>query len=240
MYKYELHLATSDFAVGDRAGITAEEAVEKYIEAGYDGVVLTNQWGYKIYNEYEPLEAAEGFLSAYEKFKSAAGKDLRVFMGAEITMARCTNDYLFYGIDEDFINNFDPHSVYIDPMYEMFAYFHKRSDVLIYQAHPFLPWGRNVQTEYLEVPNIRPHEYCIDGLQVYNGSKADRCNNEIAFDWALHYNAGMISGSDIFDKNGTIDGGIVTEQPIENNEQLVSVLKNREYKLICGGETVNV
>ena len=92
MYKYELHLATSDFAVGDRAGITAEEAVEKYIEAGYDGVVLTNQWGYKIYNEYEPLEAAEGFLSAYEKFKSAAGKDLRVFMGAEITMARCTND----------------------------------------------------------------------------------------------------------------------------------------------------
>ena len=241
MYKYDLHSLTADFTYSGRSDISAEETVEAHIAAGYRGMVLTNPWGKKVFSDAahegkEIKQLAEEFLSAYEKLKTAAGNSLDVFMGAEATV-ECANGYfLLYGITPEFLFDYNPSRADRDWFSEFASYIHSRDDVLLYQAAPFAPGS--IVVEFSEKDK---HPECTaDGFEVYNHRRADICCNHFAADRAEYFDLGCVSGSDLSYSGGSLGGGIATDVPITSNTELVSVLRNREYRLIKEEKIENV
>ena len=238
MYKYDLHALTADFTYGGRADISAEEAVEAHINAGYSGLVLTNPWGKKIFSDpshegKDIKQLAEEFLAAYEKIKTAAGNALDIFLGAEATVECANGNFLLYGITPEFLLEYEPDRADKDWFSDFASYVHSRGDVLIYQATPFAPWS--VVVDFSE----EKKERMADGLEVYNHRRADICCNHFAAARAAHYGVGAVSGSDLSYTGGGIGGGILTEEPIASNADLVAVLKNRKY-FLASEENKNV
>jgi len=68
-------------------------------------------------------------------------------------------------------------------------------------------------------------------MEVYNGG-TEKFRNEMAREFAGHYGLAMTSGSDIHGMNRLAKGGIMTERRIQTPEELVSVLRSGEYRLI--------
>ncbi|MBR6557541.1 MAG: hypothetical protein IKT70_00860 [Clostridia bacterium] len=246
MYKYELHLSTKDFAPKYSDAPSAEEVVENYLKAGYSGIVLTNPWGYQPFKRSDyiyksPKQLTEEYLEGYYKLKNVAGKELDVFLGAEVTFKHCTNEYLVYGLTPEKLAEFDLSGIYsLKKIPDIFARIHALGDVLIYQAHPFMPYSRVVEEVYQLRPAVRPLEQRIDGMEVYIAKDEEKANHFLTKKWARDYNTPTISGSGYSSVGDRIAGGIATEEKIKDNSDLVKILSNEEYKLISGGEIQNV
>ena len=74
----------------------------------------------------------------------------------------------------------------------------------------------------------------IDGLEVCNLNARHDSRNDIAALWAEKFSLIPTSGGD-YHRRGDIEngGGIITDVEIKSGEQLVSVLRSGEYKIIC-------
>ena len=92
-------------------------------------------------------------------------------------------------------------------------------DVCVVQAHPF--------RDGMTVTNPKG----LFGLEVYNGG-TEHFRNEIARQFADHYELAMTSGSDVHGMDRLAKGGIVTAKKINTSEDLIAVLRNGEYSLI--------
>ena len=108
-YKYELHVHTSEC---DRyALLSARELVHLYKEAGYDGMVITDHYIEYFYKNWFPDEL-EGltheqqvtrWLKGFRTAKEEGDKiGFVVLPGAEVRFNGYPNDYLIYGIRDDF------------------------------------------------------------------------------------------------------------------------------------------
>jgi hypothetical protein len=54
--------------------------------------------------------------------------------------------------------------------------------------------------------------------------------------WAEHYDLTPTSGSDLHTEDMMISGGIETAEPITSNEQLIEVLRSRNYSILRRSE----
>ena len=90
------------------------------------------------------------------------------------------------------------------------------------QAHPF----RDKMT--VESPS------CLFGIEVHNGG-TDAFRNGMARSFAEHYKKAMLSGSDFHKAEHLARGGIVTEREVRTPRDLVAVLRDDGYSLICDG-----
>jgi hypothetical protein len=95
----------------------------------------------------------------------------------------------------------------------------KERGYLVFQAHPFRPGIRRCN------PNF------IDGVEVYNG-KTDKPSNDKALAWAEENNKLKCSGSDFHIVDNLAKGGIITEQKINNNNDLLQVLKAQKFTIV--------
>ena len=72
-YKYELHCHTG--AVSRCGRVEPEKIVEMYVEAGYNGIVVTDHYSpmtFPIHRLACPQKAADFYLSGYRRMKAAA------------------------------------------------------------------------------------------------------------------------------------------------------------------------
>ena len=99
-----------------------------------------------------------------------------------------------------------------------------RKDYILVQAHPFRD---NIE--------LAPLEY-IDGIEIFNGCHDEVSRNEKAEEYGMSTNKILTSGSDFHNLEDLARGGIVTTEEIKDINQLVKVLKNREYKVIKDGK----
>lgn len=90
---------------------------------------------------------------------------------------------------------------------------------LVFQAHPFRPYILRCNPNY------------IDGVEIYNG-KTPKNENDKAYEWAKKNNKLMVSGSDFHTKAHIGRGGIITEEKITNNADLLRVLKSQNFEMI--------
>jgi predicted metal-dependent phosphoesterase TrpH len=227
-YKTELHCHKGE--VSDCATETAEFIADRYAQCGYSSVVITNHLSIFTFDgsrhKYSGGDSWEEkiayFMNGVDVMKKAAAGRFNVLWGVEL---RCEpdggNDYLIYGVDVDFLLNY-PDILYT-PIYQVAERVHEVGG-LIYQAHPFRN-GMRVK---------KPVGF--DGVEVYNGHVGHDSRNPIAMLWAETYGLKKISGSDFHHAYQTPTGGIITEEPIFNNKQLVSVLKNGNYTPLHAGE----
>ena len=105
-YKYELHCHTG--AVSRCGRVEPEKIVEMYVEAGYNGIVVTDHYSpmtFPIHRLACPQKAADFYLSGYRRMKAAAPAGFTVLLGMELRHYWTANDYLIYGVTEAFIKN---------------------------------------------------------------------------------------------------------------------------------------
>ena len=117
-YKLELHAHSKSVSA---CSSTPEEMVAQlYIDAGYDGIVLSNHYSSYTLHHFLKGESFEAnvntYIDAARKVREAAKGKLDVILGCEIHIADSSNDYLLFGFDEDFLYNEEILSYNIDKL----------------------------------------------------------------------------------------------------------------------------
>lgn len=218
-YKYELHCHTGE--VSTCADAPAAQTVEKYKNAGYDGIVITDHFSgltFPPHSYFNHKMNAEHYLKGYKAALDAVGDDFTVLLGMEIRFLFTPNDYLVYGIEEDFIKNsgnflFDNQKTLYKKV--------KSAGAILVQAHPFRGYVRRANPQFL------------DGVEVHNGKTKNPVENEKSLLWARKEGLSILtSGSDYHHPDSKISGGIETEEKIRTNSDLLRILRSGEYNLI--------
>ena len=222
-FKTELHCHNCLVSACGR--ITPEETVEKYLAAGYTTLVVTDHISRDTYasgnyrGEPDWDAKVDFFLRSYNALKAAAKGKLHILLGAEVRVdSHAAADYLIYGVTEEFLRSHSClHSYHLTDLSRIV----REAGLIFVQAHPF----RNHMV-------VTPPAL-LDGIEVYNGSTGHspfRCT--IADEWASYYGLIPTSGSDLHRASGVISGGIETNEPITSNEQLLQVLRSRDYRIL--------
>lgn len=217
-YKYELHCHTSD--VSRCASTSAADAVKLYADAGYDGIVITDHYSPQTFvgaEAFVPQNYVEKYTRGYKNALDAAPEGFTVLLGMELRYFFTANDYLAYGVTEQFLrDNGNLMALYPRRFYKLAH----ENGLLVVQAHPFRGYIYRANPKYL------------DGCEVCNG-KDSKEENDKAMKWFGDNNMEiMTGGSDFHHATNRALSGIITERRIETNDDLLEVLRNREFELI--------
>ena len=225
-FKTEMHCHTRTSS--PCAGATPEETVQKYIEYGYSTIVVTEHLNQYVFNRYDssmsPREKMELWLEGYRKMKEAAGDKINILLGAEISFPNTNGtDFLIYGPTEEFFLN-NPDMIDHDRWWNC-ALVHNNGN-MIFQSHPFRFGMMLCET------------HIIDGIEIYNGHNDQDSHNRMSEHWAEMFpHLKHVSGTDHHDVNHVPTAGILTDEPITTNEQLLQVLREGNYDIIRDEET---
>jgi predicted metal-dependent phosphoesterase TrpH len=202
--------------------VKGREVARLYKKAGYDGIVITDHYFKDFFEQFEKKsweDRVDQFLFGYEEAKREGEQiGLKVLLGAEIRFSNSGNDFLIYGIDEDFLKQ-NP------KLYEMglekFKQYVEDRGILIFQAHPFRP-GNQISNPLV-----------LDGIEVYNGNSRANSNNDLAYSFAKEKNLRMISGSDFHEIEDLSKGGIIISKNVDTSKTLVKQLNdNKEIEIV--------
>ena len=149
--------------------------------------------------------------------KSMAKKnEIRQRLGIELRHYGTANDYLIYGVEEEWLKKQgNLMAIWEEKVYRLMH----SEGYLVYQAHPFRTGIRRCNPDF------------IDGVEIYNGKTSRECN-ERAEAWAKENNKLMVSGSDFHVPRQLARGGIITKKPINNNADLLDMLKSMDFEMI--------
>lgn len=221
-FKTELHAHTKE--TSNCGEVPAAELIEAYINAGYSTVVITDHLSTHTYFRYDYVnmswdEKIDVFVRGWKAAKQAAKSRINVLFGMELRfdMDNVDNDYLVFGIDENFLRN---NGDLINMNIKSFSKLAHENGLIIFQAHPFRVNMR------ISDPKL------LDGIEVYNACVRHNSNNDIAEAWADKYGLLKSSGSDYHRPEDVSKGGIITETPITDNTELIKTLLSGEYSLI--------
>ena len=216
-----LHTAECDKCVT----VNAENTAALYKEAGYSGIVVTDhyfalsaEWFGIEQNEENHRKFIDRWLRGYRSIKEAGEKiGLQVFLGAEARFDGANiNDYLIYGITEEFLYG-APYLNKLKDVSELMKIL--PPETIVVQAHPF----RNGMT--VSDPS------CLFGIEVNNGG-TDATRNALAESFAEFYGKSKLSGSDFHTRSHLAKGGIIFDTNPESYAELISDLKEGKYSLI--------
>lgn len=217
-YKYEIHCHTKN--VSRCGNLEVKELIEKYKEAGYSGLVLTDHYSpmtFDLPDFFSKKKAIDHYLRAYREAKKYSDGNFTVLLGMELRFYATVNDYLVYGITEEMLYELP----FLLPLYiKRASRLLRERGCLFLQAHPFRQFITRANPRYL------------DGVEVFNG-KADAEANKKSLQWANEINAPIkTSGSDCHRETGVGLGGIITKEPIKTNDDLIRILKSGKFTLI--------
>ncbi|MBO5098884.1 MAG: hypothetical protein J6C16_01805 [Clostridia bacterium] len=221
MYKYETHLHTlpiSKCAISD-----AESSLKFYKDMDYDGVFITNHFGFKNVGldgvTYE--SKVNTFFDDVEKSQEIGERiGLKVFSGFE--MGDHGADFLVYGIGREFfLKNADFMNLDIlDKLTLM-----KEAGGLIIHAHPF----RQLKSKR----SIRIFPYHVEGVEVYNTNREGQ-GTELAAMYAKHYELSEFAGSDNHSaEEHPLLGGMQSETPIINEQDFIEKYRAGKLNTFC-------
>ena len=223
MGKYEMHVHTAECDIC--AHVAAKDIVRMYQQKGYSGLVITDHyfamsfdWFADDLTEGTHCEFVDRWLRGYREAKKEGDKiGMTVLLGAEVRLdGPNINDYLIYGIDEDFLFR-APYLNRLSSLQELISVLPENACVV--QAHPF----RDNMT--VQSPDL------LFGIEVNNGG-TEPFRNDLARTFAAHYGKPMLSGSDFHHADHLARGGISTDADIQSIQDLVRVLRSGDYELL--------
>lgn len=214
-YKYELHCHTG--CVSRCGRVEPERIIELYRQHNYNGIVVTDHYSPMTFTpNWNPQKQIDFYLEGYRRMKKAAGDDFTVLLGMELRHYASADDYLIYGVTEEFLYSAGNLMMCGVPKMKEFC---EKNGFLLMNAHPFRPFRTRCNPKYL------------DGIEVYNG-KTPKKENDKALEWARKNGKIMVSGSDFHTEKHVARGGIITEEPVQNNKNLLNLLKKGNYTLV--------
>ncbi len=216
--KIDLHVHTSE--VSACGVLTGRETVERYADAGYDAIVITNHFA--RYNSNRFAAAGIDFCARYhEAFAKTAelGEKcgLTVLCGYELRFDQNENDYLVYGMTEAIASDCDRILAMTPREFSALA---KENGILFYQAHPFRNHMTVVNPAYLF------------GIEIKNGNPRHDSRNDIASMWAEKFGLHRIGGSDCHEGEDVARSGIETDRKVKTMADLLEVLKSDDYTIL--------
>ena len=223
-FKTELHCHSAPVSACAKA--YAEEIVQEYLAHGYNSLVLTNHFSRftfknKRMGDLSALpwqEKVDYYMKGYHDMVEAAAGKMDILFGCELRSNIDENDYLIYGLDEKFLR--ENEDLYDIPTPEVSERV-RAAGFLFLQAHPFRDNMMMVNPRHL------------DGIEVFNGNPTQDSRNDIARIWAERFGLIGTSGSDYHRTvEGGFAGGILTDEPINSNEQLLKILRSGNFELI--------
>lgn len=221
LFKYDTHVHTDETSPCGK--VKAIELVHLYKECGYRGIVITDHYYNRYFDSLIDMDwekKIESYLQGYRIALLEGQKiGLNVILGMELRFNKSPNDYLVYGINEDFlIENKELYNLSL----KEFREFTKGKGILIYQAHPY---RNGLSREWVDI---------LDGIEVYNGNPRHDSHNDLAYKLAEDKNLKMLSGSDFHQIQDLALGGILLEEQITNSVELVNYINGgKALELIC-------
>lgn len=214
MHKTELHLHTKE--VSPCCDCPTEITVERYLAAGYTTVVVTDHFNPDLVSRAgSPEAAAEHLFDGYREFCRLAAGRLHVLSGFELRLEENRNEYLVYGLGHEFLLQ-NPDLVTLTRR-EALNRVHGAGG-LMFIAHPF----RDRMTV------INPGGF--DGVEIFNAHNGHDSRNELAYAYARHHGLAGIAGTDYHHTTNAPSAGIMTNEPITNEKELLAILRSGGYR----------
>lgn len=195
--------------------VAAAEAIPKYIENGYDGVLVTDHyyrdWFYeKAVRNLSWEQKIDKWLRGYDSVVQAAeGTGFRVFLGMELRFTDNLNDHLVCGIDRDFLIG-HPELYNMTP--SSFRRLADENGLFWAQAHPF-----RVMCSPRDPKDLH-------GVEVFNGNGRHNSHNDLAKAFAAENHLVGLSGSDFHEWEDLCTGGIYLEKMPQDASELARML----------------
>ena len=210
-FKLDTHVHT--FESSHCGKVPAKEVVKLYKNNNYSGIIITDHYYKELFEQQNITwnKKIDNFLTGYLNAKKEGNRlGIAVFLGMEITFTESGNDYLVYGIDENFLyNNKELYKLGI----KNFSNLIKNKHMLVYQAHPFRHYCSITSASYL------------DGIEVHNANPRHDSSNHLALEFAQKNDLKQLSGSD-FHRRNDLGGGVILPQIPKTSKEFVTLLKN--------------
>ena len=218
-YIYETHLHTDKgSACSDTPGA---EYVQKYMDAGYSGIIITDHYfrgNCAVPKELPWEERVNRFCRGYEETAEEGYKrNFSVFFGWEERIH--WDEYLVYGLDKKFM--------LAHPEMESWTAADQIREVraaggCVVQAHPFrAAWY---------ITDMVLHADCVDGIEGYNAGNHPEWN-ALALRYAERLGLPVTGGSDNHHaatmENDKLSG-IVLKEPLREIGDLVRIIREKK------------
>jgi histidinol phosphatase-like PHP family hydrolase len=136
MALYEIHSHTKE--VSGCSSVNGATLVDEHKKEGFEGVCITDHFYKGYFDQFEGKSykyKIDHYLSGYRNAKKRGDEiGLQVFLGMEIRFNGDMNDYLVFGMTEQFLYDYaDMYKMTV----ESFSKFIKDSDIIMIWAHPF-------------------------------------------------------------------------------------------------------
>ena len=218
-YLYDPHTHTKE--TSECGHIPAAEVVDRYLEAGFAGLVVTDhlhpEYLSHIDTEHDWDKVIDQYLRGYKASKARGDEvGFDVILGAELRFPENDNDYLVYGIDEAWLRA-NPYVCCMSAQ-EFYDKFH--DEVLIIHAHPY----RNGNTVVFED--------AVHGTELLNAHPRHENHNDLALKLCnRHPEFYRLAGTDTHQIGDECRAGVVLPERVQDSYAYKSMIESRRFQL---------
>ena len=220
-YLYDPHTHTAETS---KCGhLYAAEVVDRYVRNGFSGLVVTDhlhpEYLSRIDTQHNWDMVMDHYLSGYHASKKRGDEvGLDVLLGAEFRFPENDNDYLVYGIDEQWLRS-NPYACCMSAK-EFYDKFH--NEVLIIHAHPFREGSAPVQ------------ETAIHGAEIINNNPRHENNNDQALAMCRrHPEYFRLAGSDTHRDGDEARAGVILPERVKDSRAYKHMIETLQFQPWC-------
>ena len=218
-YLYDPHTHTKETS---KCGyVSAALTVERYHKNGFAGLVVTDhlhpEYLSGVDTDHDWQKVMDLFLAGYKAAKKRGDElDFDVILGVELRFPENDNDYLVYGIDENWLRS-NPYVCCMSAQ-EFFDKFH--DEVLIIHAHPFRNGSAPVQ------------ETAVHGAEIINGNPRHANHNDMAWELCCRHPAYFrTAGSDAHEDGDEARAGVALPERVKDSHQFKRMLETKQFRV---------
>ncbi len=214
-YKYKTEFHAHTYPVSPCGEVAAADVVKNYADIGYHSIVIANH--FTPYMEFyeDKKKTIERYLSDYYVAREAGERlGVNVILGCEIKFRSDPNDYLLYGVDENFLSTVHD---YIELGFKEFSKDLRSDDLMIIQAHPFRDNQILADPEYL------------DGIEAFNLHPHHNSRVALAARYAKEKGLIMTAGTDYHVRGHEAMAGTLSKFEIKTSKDAIALLRSRDY-----------
>jgi len=218
-FLYDTHTHTKETSLCGH--LPAADLVDRYQRNGFAGLVITDH----LHPEYLSQQdkdhdwdkVMDHYLSGYHAAKERGDQiGMDVLLGAELRFPENDNDYLVYGIDEQWLRS-HPYVCCMSAR-EFFQKFHDQ--LLIIHAHPY----RNGNTVVFED--------AVHGSELINAHPRHENHNDLALELCRrHPDFYRLAGSDTHESGDEARAGVLLPERVKDSYAYKHMIETWQFQL---------
>ncbi len=216
--RFEIHFHTKESSGCGK--VPAAEGVKLYREKGYSGIVVTDHfadYGQDARQRMDWNSFVDHFMLGYLAAKAEGDTcGMAVYLGMELRFYENANDYLVFGITEDFLRQ---HEWLCEKNLASFFQLAVANELVVVQAHPFRPYCEPADPQYLH------------GAEIENRNMRHDSRNALAKQWAEENHLFPTVGSDFHEYEDLALTGMDFDRMPTDERDVANMLRNREYRM---------